>query len=187
MTRQALVRRSRGPCPLACSLTAQSRRRSPRRRRALVASSAEPGSGTPGTCRLFSTCPVFAAESGLQITDVASSGDSRSLCLPPLSRHPVGSRLLPEPGAECPNSRSQTPQRRESLMDHLRFGRTGLDVSQLCLGTMSMGSSAWKGWVLDEPPRSRSCGAPSTSASTSSTWPTGIPSAATRRSSAATC
>jgi 1-deoxyxylulose-5-phosphate synthase len=36
-------------------------------------------------------------------------------------------------------------------MDYLRFGQTGLRVSQLCLGTMSMGSSAWKGWVLDEP------------------------------------
>jgi aryl-alcohol dehydrogenase-like predicted oxidoreductase len=36
-------------------------------------------------------------------------------------------------------------------MDHLRFGRTDLTVSQLCLGTMSMGSSAWKRWVLDEP------------------------------------
>ncbi len=35
-------------------------------------------------------------------------------------------------------------------MDYLRFGQTGLRVSQLCLGTMSMGSSAWKGWVLDE-------------------------------------
>ena len=35
-------------------------------------------------------------------------------------------------------------------MDHIRFGQTGLKVSQLCLGTMSMGSSAWKGWVLDE-------------------------------------
>ncbi len=35
-------------------------------------------------------------------------------------------------------------------MDYVRFGRTGLQVSQLCLGTMSMGSSAWKGWVLDE-------------------------------------
>jgi aryl-alcohol dehydrogenase-like predicted oxidoreductase len=35
-------------------------------------------------------------------------------------------------------------------MDYLRFGTTGLKVSQLCLGTMSMGSSAWKGWVLDE-------------------------------------
>jgi aryl-alcohol dehydrogenase-like predicted oxidoreductase len=35
-------------------------------------------------------------------------------------------------------------------MDYVRFGRTGLKVSQLCLGTMSMGSSTWKGWVLDE-------------------------------------
>src|SRR5215472_2361091 len=35
-------------------------------------------------------------------------------------------------------------------MDYIRFGQTGLRVSQLCLGTMSMGSSAWKGWVLDE-------------------------------------
>src|SRR5208282_6737960 len=35
-------------------------------------------------------------------------------------------------------------------MEYPRFGRTGLNVSQLCLGTMSMGSSAWKGWVLDE-------------------------------------
>jgi aryl-alcohol dehydrogenase-like predicted oxidoreductase len=36
-------------------------------------------------------------------------------------------------------------------MNYIRFGQTGLKVSQLCLGTMSMGSSAWKGWVLDEP------------------------------------
>ncbi len=35
-------------------------------------------------------------------------------------------------------------------MDYIRFGQTGLRVSQLCLGTMSMGSSAWKGWVLDD-------------------------------------
>jgi 1-deoxyxylulose-5-phosphate synthase len=35
-------------------------------------------------------------------------------------------------------------------MEHIGFGNTGLRVSQLCLGTMSMGSSAWKGWVLDE-------------------------------------
>ncbi|HEX4151067.1 MAG TPA: aldo/keto reductase [Steroidobacteraceae bacterium] len=35
-------------------------------------------------------------------------------------------------------------------MEYMRFGQTGLKVSQLCLGTMSMGSSAWKGWVLDE-------------------------------------
>jgi len=37
-----------------------------------------------------------------------------------------------------------------SHMDYIRLGSTGLKVSQLCLGTMSMGSSAWKGWVLDE-------------------------------------
>ncbi len=35
-------------------------------------------------------------------------------------------------------------------MDYVPFGRTDLKVSQLCLGTMSMGSPAWKGWVLDE-------------------------------------
>ena len=35
-------------------------------------------------------------------------------------------------------------------MDYIRFGGTALKVSQLCLGTMSMGSSAWKSWVLDE-------------------------------------
>ena len=35
-------------------------------------------------------------------------------------------------------------------MDYIRFGQTGLKVSELCLGTMAMGSSAWKGWVLDE-------------------------------------
>ncbi len=35
-------------------------------------------------------------------------------------------------------------------MNYVRFGRTGLQTSQLCLGTMSMGSSSWKGWVLDE-------------------------------------
>ena len=35
-------------------------------------------------------------------------------------------------------------------MDCIHFGHTGLKVSQLCLGTMSMGSSAWKSWVLDE-------------------------------------
>ena len=35
-------------------------------------------------------------------------------------------------------------------MDHVRFGGTGLRVSRLCLGTMGLGSSAWKGWVLDE-------------------------------------
>src|ERR1700751_1185353 len=36
-------------------------------------------------------------------------------------------------------------------MNLIRFGETSLEVSRLCLGTMSMGSSAWKAWVLDEP------------------------------------
>jgi len=36
-------------------------------------------------------------------------------------------------------------------MDYIQFGQTELKVSQLCLGTMSMGNSAWKSWVLDEP------------------------------------
>jgi aryl-alcohol dehydrogenase-like predicted oxidoreductase len=35
-------------------------------------------------------------------------------------------------------------------MEYSQFGRTDLKVSQLCLGTMALGSSAWKRWVLDE-------------------------------------
>ncbi|WP_299753109.1 aldo/keto reductase [Devosia sp.] len=35
-------------------------------------------------------------------------------------------------------------------MDYVRFGQTGLKTSSLCLGTMGIGSSKWKGWVLDE-------------------------------------
>lgn len=35
-------------------------------------------------------------------------------------------------------------------MDTVSFGRTGLKVSQLCFGTMTIGSSKWKPWVLDE-------------------------------------
>jgi aryl-alcohol dehydrogenase-like predicted oxidoreductase len=31
------------------------------------------------------------------------------------------------------------------------FGRTGLKVSRLCFGTMGIGSSKWKPWVLDAP------------------------------------
>jgi 1-deoxyxylulose-5-phosphate synthase len=30
------------------------------------------------------------------------------------------------------------------------FGKTGLKVSRLCFGTMTIGSSQWKPWVLDE-------------------------------------
>jgi 1-deoxyxylulose-5-phosphate synthase len=35
-------------------------------------------------------------------------------------------------------------------MDHVTLGRTGLQVSRLCLGMMSYGSAAWRPWVLDE-------------------------------------
>ncbi|MFQ5548654.1 MAG: aldo/keto reductase [Woeseia sp.] len=35
-------------------------------------------------------------------------------------------------------------------METVSFGRTGLKVSRLCFGTMGIGSSNWKSWVLDE-------------------------------------
>lgn len=35
-------------------------------------------------------------------------------------------------------------------MDTVSLGRTGLKVSKLCFGTMGIGSSQWKPWVLDE-------------------------------------
>lgn len=35
-------------------------------------------------------------------------------------------------------------------MKYVQFGKTGMKVSQLCLGTMSYGSSKWRDWVLDE-------------------------------------
>ena len=35
-------------------------------------------------------------------------------------------------------------------MEAVAFGRTGLRVSRICFGTMGVGSSAWKPWVLDE-------------------------------------
>ena len=35
-------------------------------------------------------------------------------------------------------------------METVSFGRTGLKVSELCFGTMGVGSSKWKPWVLDE-------------------------------------
>ena len=35
-------------------------------------------------------------------------------------------------------------------METVQFGRTGLKVSQLCFGTMTIGASSWKPWVLDK-------------------------------------
>ncbi len=36
-------------------------------------------------------------------------------------------------------------------MDYVRLGTSGLNVSRLCLGCMSYGTSRWRRWVLDEP------------------------------------
>ena len=35
-------------------------------------------------------------------------------------------------------------------METISFGQTGLKVSKLCFGTMTIGASSWKPWVLDE-------------------------------------
>ncbi|HYW85625.1 MAG TPA: aldo/keto reductase [Spirochaetia bacterium] len=35
-------------------------------------------------------------------------------------------------------------------MEYIRLGKTGLKVSQICLGTMTYGTSKWRDWVLDE-------------------------------------
>jgi aryl-alcohol dehydrogenase (NADP+) len=35
-------------------------------------------------------------------------------------------------------------------MDYVRLGSSGLNVSRLCLGTMTYGTPAWRPWVLDE-------------------------------------
>src|SRR5580692_10974013 len=35
-------------------------------------------------------------------------------------------------------------------MEMVRFGKTGMKVSRLCLGCMTYGSSKWRDWVLEE-------------------------------------
>jgi aryl-alcohol dehydrogenase-like predicted oxidoreductase len=35
-------------------------------------------------------------------------------------------------------------------MDYVKFGKTGMQVSRLCLGMMTYGSKSWRAWVLDE-------------------------------------
>jgi aryl-alcohol dehydrogenase-like predicted oxidoreductase len=36
------------------------------------------------------------------------------------------------------------------VMEYVRLGSTGLQVSPICLGMMTYGSSQWRSWVLDE-------------------------------------
>jgi len=35
-------------------------------------------------------------------------------------------------------------------MEYVRFGRTGMKVSKICLGVMTYGSKTWREWVLEE-------------------------------------
>ena len=35
-------------------------------------------------------------------------------------------------------------------MDYQRLGKSGLEVSRICLGTLTYGSSKWRDWVLEE-------------------------------------
>lgn len=35
-------------------------------------------------------------------------------------------------------------------MDYVKLGKSGLEVSRICLGMMSYGTSEWRDWVLDE-------------------------------------
>ncbi|HLH49215.1 MAG TPA: aldo/keto reductase, partial [Roseiarcus sp.] len=35
-------------------------------------------------------------------------------------------------------------------MEYIRFGKTGMKVSRLCLGCMTYGSTKWREWVLEE-------------------------------------
>src|SRR5208337_860244 len=39
---------------------------------------------------------------------------------------------------------------RRLIMETVKFGKTGLQVSRLCLGCMTYGSPKWREWVLDE-------------------------------------
>src|SRR6516165_4851179 len=35
-------------------------------------------------------------------------------------------------------------------METVRFGKTGMQVSRICLGCMTYGSTKWREWVLEE-------------------------------------
>jgi len=50
-----------------------------------------------------------------------------------------------EPDWKAAGSKKTSPQRKRDGCNISGSGKTGLKVSQLCLGTMSMGSSTWEG------------------------------------------
>jgi aryl-alcohol dehydrogenase (NADP+) len=39
---------------------------------------------------------------------------------------------------------------KKSDMPYIRLGNSGLQVSRICLGMMTYGSTKWRDWVLDE-------------------------------------
>ena len=60
-------------------------------------------------------------------------------------RPTVSPPRLPHP---CPPN--PPPLFAPRLHQYTRLGKTGLEVSKICLGMMSYGSPQWADWVLDE-------------------------------------
>ena len=42
------------------------------------------------------------------------------------------------------------PKRKDDAMETVKFGKTGMQVSRICLGCMTYGSTKWREWVLEE-------------------------------------
>src|ERR1700735_4964591 len=42
------------------------------------------------------------------------------------------------------------PSTRRRTMDYVRFGKTGMKVSRLCLGCMTYGDQKWRAWTLPD-------------------------------------
>ena len=54
-------------------------------------------------------------------------------------------------------------------METVKFGKTGMQVSKICLGWMTYGSTKWRDWVLEEEASRRSSAKRWSAASISST------------------